>query len=452
MARGVQTGTGNISPDVDMSLTIADDPSYNSAVVTDTGQTLIRDILGNQASNYPTQYAYGTDSTDPTTSDTSLVSQATKVSIDTTLVQTAETTPDWEDITNIDDTQPFTIDSSGNLKLEQTCFNQDWFEDKSNESKSAVGTVNGDEFNSGDAAFFGVDDQFLELEVSFGYRVPAQNVAIEFRDKNRSVCDISYYWDGRQFARNTSGSTVLSWHDDEFYGAGNEGYQNVINEDLEAGSTHTIRIETNGSNDYVADLLAVYDDRFNYNFPNPDAATNSGGYLSGPELYPDVATLALNNETTRRELSSASVTETWNDTSNNQFIELSNDGGSNFIRTNNSQTASATFASPSNQIQAQLGFSRYGSRTGDEPTSGHLGQVVSTHDMSADVAAITPAGIGEADIRAIVTPNTINGTTIREAAELNTNDTALTRSVFADRVIEADQRLISSERYTWKNP
>jgi len=198
------------------------------------------------------------------------------------------------------------------------------------------------------------------------------------------------------------------------------------------------------------DVVAVYDSTYSYNFDDPGTG-NNGDFLEGPEGHPDQIQTVLSNVTTRRDLDEATLTQTWDDTSNSQFIALSNDGGSSYTTANNTSSTTVSFGSSSKQIRAKMGMSRYGSQN-DFPKNGFKGQTVSVHELTANIQSITPSGIGIANVRAIISPNTINGTTVKEAGELDANDNLLTHAVFADRTIEADQRLISSESVRWANP
>jgi hypothetical protein len=174
-----------------------------------------------------------------------------------------------------------------------------------------------------------------------------------------------------------------------------------------------------------------------------DSVNSPGGYLDGPELYSDLSEVAFEPTTTRRELTSATARQTWNDTSNAQFIELSNDGGSTFLRTNNNDTATGQFANPSNEVIVRVGISRFG-QSGATPLQGANGQEVSVHDLRADVDAITPEDIGQTLTRAVIPPDTITGDTIREAG-IKFDGNLLTHHVLAEFDVLAGQRISSSE-------
>lgn len=87
------------SVSVTFDLTTANDSSVANGVITDAGQTAVRDIIADNSPALPATYAYGTDGTTPTESDTALGAQAhTEDFVDAT-IQSADTNSEWSSIT-----------------------------------------------------------------------------------------------------------------------------------------------------------------------------------------------------------------------------------------------------------------------------------------------------------------------------------------------------------------
>ena len=434
-----------------VSLSVSNDSSIERGVLTETGQTTTRDIIADNSPSLPTQYAYGTDATNPTESDTSLGSQVISVDIDETLVQDADSTSEWNDIVSPGATDPIVVDS-GELKVAQTCFTQEF------ESATASINANSDASDGFVGLVGGDTDSSAEFTFSPGYVIPAEDFDFSIRYTVGDSPDSSNFeWSLNGETLGTEKFETIGGFVHESNAIGDVASLSKPTDDLNAG-TNTLRVEYtgSGSDDMEIDIISPYDtgDRyggFSYTFDNANGG--SSGYLDGPELYPDEFAFAFDSVSTRRTLQNATATQVWNDTSNNQYIELSNDGGSTWITTNNSQTATANFASPETQVQTRVGFSRYGSRSSATPQTGFNGQAIDDHALEADIDAVTATGLGAVDVRGIVPPGTITaGTDLKEAAQLDSSNNALTRVIFADLTVESNQRITSSETVLWSNP
>jgi hypothetical protein len=459
--------------DIDLRIDVEDDPAFDSGVVTLEGQTSVRDIIADNSPAFPSEYAYGSDGTTPTINDTSLGTQETTVDLTELLVQNVDSTEEWNEILSISDDEPIKVEN-GELLSEQSAFfregenpdgEQGGFDDgatDSNISNDAYNTISRDaESNLNGGA------DFLEWDFTPTYNISSSN--LEFHVRHASNVDVSSDPSGMPEItwslikpndrsvildeNNTLGAGVNSdfnWVQLPFFqGSKPESYP-----DLVAGETYTLRVEVDNTDgdansyQYWIDCIAPLDGQFTYDF---DETVNGSDALDGPETHPDLVEKEFQSVSTRRELDAATCEQTWDDTSNNQFIELSNDGGSTFIRTNNSQTATASFASPSTQLLTNVGISRYATDTTTTPATGDTPQAIDVHQLFANIDAITPSDIGLSDIRAIVTPNTINGTTLREGGQLDGSGNLLTRSIFAAFTVEQDERVISSEKISWDN-
>jgi hypothetical protein len=260
-----------------------------------------------------------------------------------------------------------------------------------------------------------------------------------------SIPTYDFTLDGDFIAEDVTFASIFE-PDFEWVTYDNTANGNTLPETIPAGN-HTLRIEVNfipsDPDTVYFDVVAPADGRFNYTRPNDNGG--SGGYLDGPELFPDVVDVAFENAGTRRNITEATFESTWNDISNNQYIELANDG-STFTRLDNTADGSVTFASPDDGIDTNIGLSRYGSRTTATPQTGYLGQAIQDWDLFANPDAVLTDDIGETIARAIVRPDTITGETLREAGLKHAaTDTLLTRHELAEFTVEAGQRIASAE-------
>jgi len=204
-------------------------------------------------------------------------------------------------------------------------------------------------------------------------------------------------------------------------------------------------------------VVAFVDERYTTktasDFDNTDLSTVSRDYLNDPELYPNVATQKLSTSTTRRNISEGSFDGTWNNTTNNQFVEISPDG-SNYQTFNNTSSSNYTFSNATQSIDVNLGLSRYPVNTNPQnetPRFGYNGQAVDLWELFVNPDTPSPDDIGTTNARAIVPPNTsgITGNTVREAG-LKSGSILLTHHQLAEFVLQTDQRLASSETNRFK--
>jgi hypothetical protein len=156
----------------------------------------------------------------------------------------------------------------------------------------------------------------------------------------------------------------------------------ALSSPLSPGS-HTASIELgSGGEDIVVDALVVYDDRYSFTFDN---TVGADGYLFGPESKPEFVEIETDDGLTVFQFTGARFEAVYDDTSGNQRVGVSNDQGSTFTYTDNSESVETDFASGSAQIRGSLGFDRYGSRSTQSPTTGFKGQTVSSITLKGDI-------------------------------------------------------------------
>jgi len=444
LARATLSSTGLSGATITFDLTAKNDSDASRAAITDTGQTTVRDIIADNSPSTVQKVAYGSDGTDPTESDTSLGTQEKVINLNELLIQTASDQSSWDRTVNVSDENAVTIENS-TLKLLQSCY---LIEAEDGDIQSATALAPGSSYSDSalnpDGAFsYGDTSDWTTWTFETERAISSDNLAVAVRYETVGSDPVEAVWklDSSQIASSPTGDDGLQW-DQNIIGTSNVG-------DLDAG-THSIELKVvgSGADNYIVDLIAVYDDRFSYTFDN---VVNADNALAGPELFPDAKQVLFNEAKTGRTVESASVTQSWNDTSNSQAIELSNDGGSTWNTINNSQTASANFSSPETGVDTRVTMSQFGSQS-VTPTSGINGQEISSHDLEADIDAVTASDTGVANVRSVIQPNQITGTTLKEIGQLDTNDNLLTREIFAQFTVLADQRVLSSESVTFSNP
>jgi len=425
---------------VTVTLTVSNDDSVSRGVLTNDGQTAIRDVLADNSPARPTDYAYGSDNTAVSETDTALGNEVVSTDLLEVQVQFADSADEFRDISpDFAEDVPLGFDElNGRLEQQRVTFFEE-AEDADNLAPiyNATAELSGDEGRELDQA-----GAFVEIQFTPDHTIPVDELGVGymFNTYNSFDGEILQILDGEQINSVTySGSTTQNSF---------SGFATSANDaELEAGTTHTWRVEagTVNSGQFVVDMIYAFDSRENINFsPTFDAGTAS---FNGPEFFAEQQRVEFDTASTRRLLDEASASQQWNNTDNNQYIELSNDGGSTFIRTTNSETASATFASPSRQVQTAIALSRYSGGTVTTPTVGQFGQFVELHILSANIDSTTSEDIGTTTTRGIVQPNTITGETIREAG-VKSNGTLLTRHVLAEFTVESGQRLASDEELT----
>lgn len=434
IARAVFDAPVDLAGTVTVTLDVSNDNSVQRGVLTNDGQTAVRDVLADNSPALPTDYTYGSDGSAVSESDTSLSSQLKQVSLSKILVQDANTDSEWSSITSLDANDPFVI-SNGELQLAQTSFNND-----------LSGAVN-DSMSGGEGQDFqqGAGSNNT-ISITLDYETSNLNFYARLVDTSGTdeFISLRVVESGSVVGSTISPPSTLGWK--------NTG---TINKTYTPGS-YTFTFETdpnlNSSGSATVDLIAVVDDRFTYTFDNTDLSTVSRDYLEGPELFPSGAQATLDLATSRRNISEGTFNSTWkdNDVSGAQAIEVSPDG-STFQTFSNTTSGSYSFTDPTQEITTRFTFDRYGSRTTTTPTSGFKGQAVDLWELFVNPDTPSPDDIGVTNARAIVPPNTsgITGNTVREAG-LKSGNILLTHHQLAEFVLETDQRLASSETTRFK--
>jgi len=222
----------------------------------------------------------------------------------------ASTNEDWQNLFSFSETEPFGIYGDF-ISIEPTCVPLDAID--GNVGQFGPTVVNDSKYSGGQALHFSSSGDAVVFDFVFHYDIPAEYVGIKVRDEINGAGDISYKWQKVEFQNNTGTSKGLAWQDiaqDSFYEP-NHTYENQIGTDITAEEHHFLRIEANGASDYLLDSIAVYDTRWNYTWP---ATPSSGGYLPGPERYPDKAVFTSDEVPQPRTIVGTEVDATFNST------------------------------------------------------------------------------------------------------------------------------------------
>jgi hypothetical protein len=281
----------------------------------------------------------------------------------------------------------------------------------------------------------------IYFDFTVDYTVPAAEVGFAVRVQ-------AFGGSHNSFNLNVNGETIASFGTDEL-SAGlqwiNTGTTGIAN-DLTPG-TYEARLEAAGTasgGDMGVDCLFVFDDRFAYTFDN---STDSNDTLAGPELFADQVTYSLAEKTLAQPAKSASVSQTWTDTSGDQFVEIDLAGSTSTATNSQTATTSRPNDTVADSVFVRVGLSRFGSRTNTTPREGFKGQSVDDHEVTADPESQLRNGIGQLRTR-IRTPDgdlADHSGDLVEAGTVDTNDVLLTRGVFSAFDIPSAMAITSNE-------
>ena len=360
------------------------------------------------------------------------------------------------------DDSPLTIDN-GTVTTSQICYTREAGDYDDGETTSDTS----DDYSGGSAIVLEADDDvsddfpadFAHWNFELDYTIPAESFGAQVRDDSEGPeFDASpeiewslFHSNGTEYHLATvplGADLGLNWSDlieGSYTGAGYNG------PDLEPGAYRLQAVCTDsegsiGDREYLVDVVAPYDRRHESSLDFDNSVHEPSGYLDGPELYPELIDVELEQINTRRDVTEARVASSWDDVSNNQYIALSNDGET-FIQTDNSDSATAEFAEPSTSVFVKFGLSRYPVSTNPQnatPRFGYNGQTIDSYDLFANPDSILPAGIGVYDVRSVIPAGEVDAT-IREGGLLSDDDTLLSRSIYSGLDV-GNRQLISNER------
>jgi len=283
--------------------------------------------------------------------------------------------------------------------------------------------------------------QDIYFTFTVDYRMPATGVGFAARVQ-------AFGGSHNPFDLEVNGKTVASFGKNELL----SGKQWIntdttgIADDLTPG-TYEARLKATGDGsggDMGVDCLFVFDGRFAYTFDN---SIDSNKTLAGPELFPDQVTYWLAEEALAQPAESVTVTQTWNDISGDQFVEVDLAGSTSKTTNGTTATTSSPNDTVGDTVSVRVGLSRFGSRTNTTPREGFEGQSIDDHEVTADPDSVLRNGIGQLRTR-IRTPDgdlSAHSGDLVEAGTLNANDVLLTRGLFSPFGIPSAMAITSNE-------
>ncbi|AFH22625.1 hypothetical protein OSG_eHP31_00065 [environmental Halophage eHP-31] len=296
-----------------------------------------------------------------------------------TLLREVNSQNEWVSFQQPPSTEPAEIDS-GKLKLQQAAYHYE------GEEFTLTSTNSDSDSSEGQFELLSTgarDDVTRTLE----YTIPGNHAKLQMRMRFPKDPDGDGFFEGNGFELRVDGTQVGGLTSS--FTTNTSGYRwinpvsgnSTLGFDISGSTTVDINGRATGSGQTDIDLVVIYDDRFSWTFDN---STDSNDALSGPELYPDEYQYETSDETTAQQITGGRLESSWNNTSNNQSVAVSNDRGQSFTTAPNSTSVETDFASPSTTLRGRLTLSRYGSQS-TTPTSGHKGQQVDLYRLKADL-------------------------------------------------------------------
>jgi len=308
--------------------------------------------------------------------------QTADIVVQDSLEQSADTTTKWQnELQNISDTTPLFVEN-GFLKLAQSGFVRE------TENLPGVGfSENTDiDYSDGGAAQFVDLSSEVQLTISLDYEIPAENLEFYARTKEidgTDSTDIAAYTSNDDLlSAAVNPQATLQWANATMDGVDAPSSYGPGDVDIKVQGVKSL----NAYGTADIDLVAFVDNRFSYNFDNTVHEDN--GYLDGPALYPTDANpvITTNASETTRNIANAEVTTTYNDTSNDQRISVSNDNGANFTRADNTNSLSTSFTTAGRELVTEFRLSGYdnGARNAT-PRFNYLGQEIDSFETKVDL-------------------------------------------------------------------
>jgi len=323
-------------------------------------------------------------------------------------IQSADTTSEFDSVENSATKEPVTV-SNGKLKRAQSAFV------KEAEVLTPQQIVSDSSYSDGEAVQVG-GTLDIQASVDVNYEMDDIGVAMRYEVKNGTHPGFELQINGN-FAGGAAEDTLAS---------GLNWFKTVYPGGPISGSTTFRFTPVGGTNSNInVDLIVLYDRDYTYNFD--DTVHQNSGYLDGPELYPASTNTDIDTISPAQQVDAAELQTTYNDTSNGQFVEVGN-GTTN--KNNNSENVSVDFTNLTDTINATLGLDGFGTNGSQTPRERFNGQTVDVADILVDLSVLNKSDVGRADYEVIFSGSDVNGFTLREAGQVNSNGDALTRSIF----------------------
>jgi hypothetical protein len=297
------------------------------------------------------------------------------------------------------------------------------------------------DYSDGEGVSVGDTTDDISFSFTLDHTIPAAEVGMAVRldtlDGTHPPFDLRVGGETVDGALADGLTSGLKW-----FSKGNSGRSS----DLTPGTvTAELDATSVGSGLMEVDCLFVFDARQSYTFDN--TVDQDNGHLDGPELFPDQVEYDLATESLDQPATGATVTQTWNDTSGNQYVEVDLGGETTRTQNSTSATVSVNRDNPKESVNARVSLSRFGSRSNTTPKAGFKGQSIDDHTITVDPVAIVKRGIGRARTK-VVTPDgdlSSHSDDLNEAGSLDANDNLLTRGIFSAFTIPSSMTVLSNE-------
>ena len=354
-----------------------DQPTYGGDEVTTDTQ-----IAFSTAAYDVTGPVIRSDSTTEFGEPTTTTAEVELTGVDEVLIQSASTQAEWESIVEPPIDEPVVVDGG---ELRTTEINKIVTDRTMRLNTTDNLPVNNDEFEGGTASSIrdvtdsdgniitdqsevsnGTPDR-LQTTVSFEYDVSNPVFGYRISDSSANAIDngppLDIFVNGERIEGFVSGFGSFA------------GWRFALFEfGVEAGESIEILVEINTDEwevdedyDRVAfDLWAIHDGDFTFDFQ--ETLDGPEGRLERPSTHPELVEIGLNTANTRRDVTQANFESIWNNTENEQYVELANDGAT-FTRFNNAESGSVTFADAESSVDTNIGLSRFSDGEERTPTA-----------------------------------------------------------------------------------
>jgi len=275
----------------------------------------------------------------------------------------------------------------GNVRMAKAALPQDAYRDgvRIDQARDSRPGVLNDGMNAGVGARLDEEGDRLRFTFETEYDLPVEHVGIKVRDRTPSISLVDVQWDGASVSR-VGRPKSLGWHE-----VGQRFEAAVAGDVLKTGEEHELVFEVlEGYSNYHLDVVALYDKREEFTWPNPSASENQGGILPGPQFFPKGQDVHFEDVSPPRAVVGASIEASGRDDGSGiARVLLSNDGGRTY-RGDIGGTDPAfeiDWDDPSASFTPLVSLVRYGDdpNRGKIPTKGFKTQALTYYQLAADL-------------------------------------------------------------------
>lgn len=310
------------------------------------------------------------------------------VDSDSTVVQSASTTAQFNSVSEFDDTEPVII-SDGKVMPARTGYVKDGTD---RDSGSASPGTNPDA-TGGTYLVFSASDDDATFNFDLEYTIPSEYVEINIRfGETDSSLETEFF-----LSVNGTSYSLGTLPDDVFFSsffwddvADDDLFDGVYSgPDISPGDEVFLEIDGGISGDVTyIDVVSITDARYDREFPNE--LHEDEGHLDGPAEYTETQ-LEFNNNRSAFSVVGASIDSSITDVSGSQRLQVSNDGGETYVPTDgseqNTETVSVEFDDPGSGSQARFtldGISPSGARDAT-PRFNYDTQEIESFELTANI-------------------------------------------------------------------